>query len=131
MTVDRQNRLWLIEPAGLDHEQTRLSAIDLASGERVFEHCFAKGEATFAQDPRVSPDGRTVVMADTGLFRFTPPGLLVFDVTTKRLLTRLASHPSLRPQNWVMRTAKAPHRLGYGLVTFAVGVDGLEISRDG
>lgn len=133
MTVDRQQRLWLIEPAGLDHEQTRLTALDLASGKPVFEHRFRKGEATFAQDLRVSPDGRTVVLADTGLFRFTPPALLVMDLPSRRVLRRLPSHASLQPQDWVMRTRspQGAHRLAFGLVTFAVGVDGIEISPDG
>jgi sugar lactone lactonase YvrE len=131
MTVDAQQRLWLIEPAGLDHEQTRLSAIDLGRNQHVFEHRFSAGVAQFAQDLRVSPDGDTVVLADTGLFKFTAPELLVVDVASKRVVTRLATHASLQPQDWVMRTPLGPHRLGFGLVTFAVGIDGIEISSDG
>lgn len=131
MTVDRAGRLWLVEPAGLDHPRTRLTAIDLRTGERAFEHVFPPGDARFAQDLRVSPDGRTVVLADTGLFRFTDPALWVLDVPSGRVLKRLSSHPSLRPQDWAMRALGAPYRLGYGLVTFAVGVDGLEIDADG
>lgn len=131
MTVDRQQRLWFIEPAGLDHPLTRLIAFDLASNRQVFEHWFAKGELSFAQDLRVTPDGSKVILADTGLFRFTDPALIVFDVATKTHRTLLSKHPSLRPQNWVMRTPFGLHRLGYGLVTFAVGLDGIETSSDG
>lgn len=130
MTVDAQNRLWVVEPAGLDHERSKVSAIDLAQGRVVFEYAFERGTAGFVQDLRVSRDGRTVVLADTGLFKFTQPGLWVLDVDTRKLLRRLASHPSTQPQDWVMRTPFGLHRLGYGLITFAVGLDGLEISAD-
>ena len=131
MTVDRRQRLWLIEPAGLDHERTRLSAYDLAGNARVFEHVFEPGVLRFAQDLRVTPDGSHVVLADTGLFKFTKPALAVFDLASRRLVTRLAEHPSTAPQDLVTRTPFGPHRLAYGLVSFVVGVDGIEISPDG
>ncbi len=131
MTVDRQHRLWFIEPAGLDFAQTRLLAFDLNTNQLVFQHWFAKGELPFAQDLRVTPDGATVILADTGLFKFTDPALIVFDIATKSYRKVLSKHASLRPQDWVMRTPFGWNKLGYGLVTFAVGVDGIEISEDG
>jgi sugar lactone lactonase YvrE len=131
MTVDRQQRLWFIEPAGLDHERTRLLAFDVRTGQQVFEHWFAKGLLPFAQDLRVTADGNTVVLADTGLFKFTDPALIVFDITSKTHRTLLAQHPSLRPQDWAMRTPFGAHKLAWGLVSFVVGVDGIEISADG
>jgi sugar lactone lactonase YvrE len=131
MTVDRQQRLWFIEPAGLDHARTRLLAFDLKTNQQVFEHWFVKGELPFAQDLRVTADGNTVVLADTGLFKFTDPALIVFDVASKTHRKLLSQHASLRPQDWVIRTPYGPHKLGYGLVTFAVGVDGIEFSSDG
>jgi sugar lactone lactonase YvrE len=131
MTVDRQNRLWLIEPASLDHERTRLLAIDLQSRASVFEHRFPAGEARFAQDLRVAPDGNTIYLADTGLFRFTPASLLVFDVATRKHRQVLAGHDSTRPQDWAIQTAQGPHKLAFGLLTFTVGIDGIELSADG
>lgn len=131
MTVDRQGRLWFTEPAGLDHDRSRLLAFDLATGELVFEHWFAAGEASFAQDLRVTPDGETVILADTGLFRFTPASLIVLDVATRQHHVVLRDHRSTRPQDWVIRTPFGPHKLAYGLVTFSVGVDGIAISEDG
>lgn len=131
MTVDRQQRLWLIEPAGLDHESTRIIAIDIVTRAMVFQHRFPKGEVRFGQDLRVSPDGNTVYIADTGLFQFTQPGLVVFDVARKLHRNVLTQHPSTQPQNWVTRTPRGPHKLGFGLVTFSVGLDGIELSQDG
>jgi sugar lactone lactonase YvrE len=131
MTVDSQGRLWLTEPASLDHQQTRVRAFDLASNQQVFEHQFPEGEARFAQDLRVSPDGRYLVLADTGLFQFSPASLIVLDLTTKTHRTLLKGHASTQPQDWVTRTPKGDHRLAFGLVTFSVGVDGLAFSNDG
>lgn len=131
MTVDRQGRLWLTSPATLDRERTRLVAYDLATDERVVEHAFAPGVARFAQDMRVLPDGRHMIMADTGAFHFTPGSLLVVDLETFAVRRVLDGHPSTQPQDWFIRTAHGPHRIGYGLVTFAVGVDGIALSADG
>jgi sugar lactone lactonase YvrE len=131
MTVDRQNRLWLIEPAGLDHERTRLTAWDLTSNAKVFEHWFNKGVLPFAQDLRVTADGNRVILADTGLFKFTRPAIAVFEPGTGQLLERLAQHPSTQAQDWTIQTPFGPHKLGYGLVNFTVGVDGIELSNDG
>lgn len=131
LTVDRQQRLWVIEPASLDHERTRLTAFDLSNNKVVFEHQFLPGEARFAQDLRVAPDGQTIYLADTGLFRFTSASLLVFDVATKTHHATLATSPAAQPQNWFIRTRNGPHRLGFGLITFSVGLDGIEVSPDG
>jgi Major royal jelly protein len=131
MTVDKQNRLWAIEPCGLDHERSRLVAFDLNTNSQVFEYWFPAKEAQFAQDLRVTADGQTVILADTGLFRFTSPALIVFDIKSKTYRKLLSQDPSAKPQDWVTRTQNGPHKLGYGLVTFSVGLDGIEISRDG
>lgn len=131
MTVDRQNRLWLIEPASLDYQQTRLTGFDLATNKVIFEYSFPKGVARFAQDLRMSHDGTTLFLADTGLFKFTRPGLIVFDLATRKHRVVLERHPSLQPQDWVIRTVLGPHKLAHGLVNFNVGLDGIEISRDG
>lgn len=131
MTVDRQNRLWMIRPAGLEDRPTRLFGFDLATGEKVVDATFADGVGPFAQDLRVSPDGKTIILADTGIFRFTPAALIVFDIETRTARRVLEAHESVAPQNWVMRTRWGPHKLGWGLVTFQVGVDGVAISADG
>lgn len=129
--ADALDRLWLVAPATLDRPRTRLFAYDLATGARVFDHEFAPGVGRFAQDVRATPDGATLFLADTGAFHFTDGSLLAFRVADRSVRTLLAGHPSTRPQDWVMRTAAGPYRLGHGLLTFAVGVDGLALSPDG
>ncbi len=132
LKVDQHQRLWMIEPRGLDHARTRLLAIDLRSGNVAFEHWFEEGQAQFTQDLRISPDGNTVYLADTGLFRFTPANLLILDVASKKHRTVFETEPTAQPQNWITRRFDGkPHKLGYGLVSFTVGLDGIEISADG
>lgn len=135
MTVDRQDRLWMIAPAGLESRPTRLLGFDLATDTLVVDHAITDVAAPFAQDLRVAPDGATIYLADTGVLRFTEPALLVFDVASKTTRRVLSGHPSVTPQDWVIHTRNGPktgaHTLAYGLVTFAVGVDGLAVSHDG
>ncbi|MEL6190189.1 MAG: hypothetical protein AAFU79_36665, partial [Myxococcota bacterium] len=131
MTVDPRGRLWLTCPAALDRDQTRLLAYDLRTGQRVVEHAFPKGVARFAQDMRITPDGRHMIMADTGLFRFTSASLLVVDLETFEVRKVLEGTPPVSPQDWYITTfERLPLRLGYGLVTFTVGVDGIAIDGD-
>jgi len=131
MTVDRQNRLWITRPAGLEDRTTRVVAYDLKTNKLVFEYEFEAGVAPFAQDLRVTPDGKTVILADTGIFRFTAAALIVLDVETRTARRVLEGHPSVTPQDWVIQSIDGPHKLLFGLVTFQVGVDGIAISHDG
>lgn len=131
MTVDHQNRLWVVEPASLDHRSTRLLAFDLGTNAKVFEHAFEPGFAKFAQDLRVSPDGTKVIMADTGLFTFTPGSLIVFDVASREARSLLSGDPSTTAQDWFIKTRWGKHVLAFGLMTFKVGVDGISFSSDG
>ena len=103
INVDQQGRLWIIKPGQLEGKQTHLLAIDTSNGEMVVNHKFEKNEAGLAQDMRVTPDGKTVFLADTGLFTFTQVNLIAFDIETQKSRTLLKGHESVSPQNWVMR----------------------------
>ena len=132
VNVDRQGRIWVIKPGALEGRPTRLMAIDISSGELVLDHTFGEDEAGFAQDMRISPDGKTVFLADTGLFNFTEANLIVFDVATKTTRTVLKGHPAVSPQDWLMRKTNGdPYRLAFGLLSFVVGIDGLALTKDG
>lgn len=131
LTADAQGRLWFVEPATLDRSATRLLAFDIDSGELLLDHTLPDGVGRFAQDLRVSPDGRHVVLADTGAFAFTPGQLLVFDVDAREIV-RTVQHPSFQPQDWFIRRYDGrPHRVAWGLLTFQVGVDGIAFGPDG
>ncbi|MEP3224718.1 MAG: L-dopachrome tautomerase-related protein [Parasphingorhabdus sp.] len=132
ITIDRQSRFWIIKPGALEGKKTRLMAVDMTSGKLVVDHYFAEKEAGFAQDMRVSPDGNTVYLADTGLFKFTAAGLIIFDVPSKTSRTALKGHSTVSPQNWLMRKTNGdPYKLAFGLLSFVVGVDGIALTPDG
>lgn len=132
ITADGQGRLWMVIPGALEMKATRLLALDRETGAIVLDHAFETGVGGFAQDLRVSPDGATVYLADTGLLRFTAPSLLVFDVESRETLVRLKGHASVSPQDWVIRKPDgSPHKLAFGLLTFSVGVDGIALTPDG
>lgn len=131
MTADRQGRLWMIVPSGLEARPTRLLGFDLERDTLVVDHAFTDVDAPFAQDLRVAPDGGSIYLADTGILRFTPPAILVYDVAGQTARRTLEGHPSVTPQDWTIQTTDGTYTLGYGLVTFAVGVDGLAVSHDG
>ncbi len=130
MTIDRQNRIWFIEPASFDFEHTRLSAFDLTTRQRVEYFEFPGHEAQFAQDLRITDDGRYILLADPGIFRFTAPKLIVYSVRDHSFRTALADTPCTSPEDWLMQTPAGPHRMLWGLINFAVGLDGIEISAD-
>ena len=55
----------------------------------------------------------------------------MFDIGSKEIV-RTFRHVSLDPQDWfIERFDGAPHRVGWGLLTFQVGVDGISFSPDG
>jgi hypothetical protein len=130
LKVDSKDRLWTIEPAGLDYEQTILRSYDINSNDKVFEFKFPKKIATFAQDLRISKDCKYVIIADTGFFKFTNPGLIIFDIEKNSYRIVLSENFSTKPQDWIIKGPLGEHHLGFGLVGFFVGVDGIEISPD-
>lgn len=131
MTVDAQNRLWLTAPATLDRKRTRILAYDLNSNQRVIDHELAPGVARFGQDLRVSIDGKHLILADTGAFRFTRASIVVIELATWSTREVLVGDAATQPQDLLIRHGGVPYRVGFGLLTFQVGVDGLAFSKDG
>jgi sugar lactone lactonase YvrE len=132
MTIDKQNRIWFIEPASFDFAHTRLWAFDLQTRQQVLFFEFPGNTAQFAQDLRVTADGKYVLLADTGAFSFTSPKLYVFSVENRTFRVALdgASASCIQAENWLMQTTYGPYRLFWGLVNFSAGLDGIEISED-
>lgn len=131
LTVDKQNRLWLIEPATFDFKHTRIWAFDLKTKALAYFYEFPEGVAQYAEEIRVTGDGKYVLLPNPGIFRFTSSQLLVFSVDDHHVRTVIDGDVSVQPENWVMRTIEGkPYRLMYGLLNFAVGIDGIEISDD-
>ena len=132
ITVDARGWLWMVRPGAMEGRPTEVLAVSPDNGTVEFEYTFPDGAAGFAQDLRVTEDGRHVILADTGLLRFTPASLIVLNTEARSFRTILENHETTAPQNWVMRRPdRSNYKLGFGLITFQVGVDGIEISDDG
>jgi sugar lactone lactonase YvrE len=130
MTIDKQGRIWFIEPASLDFKHTRVSAFDLKTKKRVEFFEFPEGQASFAEDIRVTADGKHIILPNPGLFRFTTSSLVIYSVLDHTFYSVKSDHPCLSPEDWIMQTPYGPNRLLWGLLNFAVGIDGIEISKD-
>ena len=88
MTIDKQDRIWFIEPASFDFKHTRVSAFDLNTKKRVEFFEFPEGQAKFAEDIRVTADGKYVILPNPGLFSFTTPSVVVYSVLNQESSTR-------------------------------------------
>ena len=130
MTIDKQNRIWFIEPASFDFKHTRVSAFDLNTKKRVEFFEFPEGQAQFAEDIRITADGKYVILPNPGIFSFTTPSVVVYSVLNHNFYSIKSDHPCLRPEDWIIQTPYGPDRLVWGLLNFAVGIDGIEISED-
>lgn len=133
LTIDRQGRLWVIDHGTHGARGARLFGFDLSSGEPLRTHEFAEDVAplgSFLQDLRVSPDGRTAVIADVGFWR-RRPALVVHDIASGRDRRVLESHPSVFPQDWIVRTPAKTMVFFGGLAALKPGVDGVAIDDTG
>jgi sugar lactone lactonase YvrE len=133
LTVDRQGRLWVLDPARHGFGRPRIIAIDLASGLVVHEHVFPRKIAprgSLLKDLQVDPAGRIIYIADTSFWRKSP-ALITYDTATRRARRLLESHPSTRAQNWVIRTPIREMRFLGGVVAMKPGLDGLALDPTG
>ena len=68
LRVDRQNRLWVLDFADFGRGTPRVSAFDLSTDELVLSHEIPSdvaGLGSMLNDFQVSPDGKTVYIAET------------------------------------------------------------------
>lgn len=132
VTVDRQGRLWTIDPGHHGTGTPRLLAFDLASGEVYHEHRFGRDVAelgSFLQDLQVDSRGETVYLADASFWRRNP-AIVVYDVESQTARRVLESHPALAAQDWIIETPAKRMVFFGGLAALKVGVDGIALSRD-
>jgi sugar lactone lactonase YvrE len=133
VAVDRQNRLWVIDHGKHGFDTPRLLAIDLLTDEVVHNHVFDNSAApggSFLQDLQVSPDGRTVFVADVSFWR-QRPAIVVHDVATATDRRVLEGHASVSAQDWIINTSTGDMVFFGGLAAMKPGIDGIAITPDG
>ncbi len=132
LRVDRQNRLWVLDFADFGRGTPRISAFDLSTDELVLSHEIPSdvaGLGSMLNDFQVSPDGKTVYIAETSPL-LQRPALIVLDVASGRARRLLHMHQSVMAQPLVMQT---PGRdmMVFGLIDLRIGVDSIALDRDG
>lgn len=130
--IDRQDRLWALDNGhhGLDHPA--LYGFDLSSGALVHRYRFSRELAPLGShlnDFQVSPDGRTIYIADASLFR-KDPAVLVYDIDAKLARRVIEHHESVVPERYVPMV-QGRRMEAFGLVSIRPGVDSIALSRDG
>lgn len=132
VVIDRQNRLWTIDHGNHGVRDARLLAFDLASGEIVHDHVFAKDIApagSYLQDLQVSADGQTVVIADASFWR-RRPALIIYDVVTASARRVLDAHESVMAEHYRIRNHGNDMVFLGGLVALRGGVNGIALGPE-
>ncbi len=132
ISIDRFNRLWTIDHGNHGLRTARIVAIDLDSGEILRNQTFDKSLApsgSFLQDLQISADGRTVVIADTSVWR-KKPALIVYDVETGEARRVLESHASVSAEPYVIRTGNHEMKFLGGAIAMRGGVDGIALGPE-
>lgn len=133
LTIDRANRLWVIDPASHGFGRPRLVAVDLDTGLVVHEHVFPRATAprgSFLHDLKVDPAGRLVYIADGGLWR-KAPAIVVYDTLTRESRRRLEKHRALVAEDWLIQTPVRAMRYVAGLVAYKPGLHGIALDPTG
>ncbi len=133
VAVDRHNRLWIIDHGRHGFDTPRLVAIDLLTDEVVHDHVFNNTAApggSFLQDLQISPDGRTVFVADVSFWR-QRPAIVVHDVSTATDRRVLEGHSSVSAQDWIISTPTRKMTFFGGLAAMKPGIDGIAVTPDG
>ena len=132
VVIDRQNRLWTIDHGYHGLRPARLLAFDIETGEVVHDRFFSELIAptgSFLQDLQVSPDGRTVVIADASVWRKSP-ALIVYNVDTSTARRVLEGHESVSAESYVIRNHGEEMNFFGNLATLRAGVDGIAINDE-
>ncbi len=129
ISIDRFDRLWVIDHGNHGLRSPRIVGIDLASGNILRDQKFDETIApagSILQDLQVSADGRTIVIADTSLWRKSP-ALIVYDVETGDVRRVLEGHFSVSAENYTIRSQDRKMSYLGGIVALRGGVDGIAL----
>lgn len=131
MCIDKNNWLWTIDHANHGFMDVKILAFDLETNEVVHEHVFSSeiGEKlSFFNDLQVSEDGM-VYISDVSFFGKNP-AIVIYNSNTGKARRVLEKHPSVYPQDWLIKNKIKDMKFVGGLVYLKVGVDGIVLSAN-
>ncbi|MGI9205474.1 MAG: SMP-30/gluconolactonase/LRE family protein [Woeseiaceae bacterium] len=132
LVVDGQDRLWTIDNGNHGFGSVRLLGFSLDDGSLLHDHVFKDEIApsgSFLQDLQVTKDGKNVFVADASVWR-KKPALIVYDIETGLARRVLESHPSVSPQNYLIRNPIRDMTFAGGIVNLKTGVDGIALDAE-
>jgi sugar lactone lactonase YvrE len=132
ITIDRFDRLWTIDHGNHGLREPRLLAIDLRDGAILRDHPLDKKLApagSYLQDLQVTDDGRTIIIADSSIWR-KQPAIIVYDVETATARRVLEGHPSVSSESFVIDSNSTQMSYFGGIVSMRGGIDGITLSGD-
>jgi len=132
LRIDRQGRLWTLDNANHGLGQPRILAFDLSTNSLVQQFDFPStcaGLGSHLNDFQVTPDGKTVFIADASIFGKTP-AIVVYDVEKKSCRRLLEEAPSVMPDRYVP-VVQGRTMLIFGIFAIRPGVDSIALDRNG
>lgn len=132
VVVDRQDRLWTLDHGNHGLRTPRIIAFDLETGRILRNQALPPAVApkgSCLQDLAVSADGRTIVIADSSLWR-KRPALIVYDVETGDARRVLENHPAVAAENFLVRTRDRDMTFVGGIVSLRGGVAGVALGAE-
>ena len=130
--IDRQNRLWTLDHADFGLGQPRILAFDLTTNQLVHQYEFPSDVAglfSMLNDFQVAPSGDEIYIAEASPIVRTP-ALLTYDVTTRESRRLLDSHPSVLPEDYLLRV-EGRDMVILGIYALRIGVDSIALDRQG
>ena len=130
--IDRQNRLWVLDPASYATGTPRILAFALDSRDLVYQYDFPNEVAGFGSmlnDFQVDPAGERIYIAEASPFLHTP-AIVVLDVAAKKSRRVLDGDRSLMPERYLIR-AGGREMVMLGVYALRIGVDTIALDRTG
>lgn len=134
LRIDSENRLWSIDHGEHGLFGARLVCVDLATNRAIRQIKLPKevaGVGSYLQDMQIDPAGKTIFIADIGVFN-RHPGLVIVDVESGSARRVLDRHPAIMAEPYaVFAQGRHMQPLGNNLFWFHPAFDPIALDRAG
>ncbi|MFM7735843.1 MAG: SMP-30/gluconolactonase/LRE family protein [Alphaproteobacteria bacterium] len=132
LRVDSKNRLWVLDHGSHGFSVPRLLAFDLGLNHLEHEYWFPReiaGRGSMLNDFAISPDAKTIYIADSSIFR-NSGAIIVYDVETKTARRVLDGDRSVQAMPYLMRVRGRDMQV-LGAFALRPNVDSIALDRHG
>lgn len=132
VAIDKYDRLWVIDHGNHGFRTASLIAFDLRNGEVLRKQDLPPHVApagSFLQDLQISPDGKTIIIADASFWRKSP-AIIVYDIESGSTRRVLEGHESVSAENYKIRTGQREMSFFGGVFSLRGGIDGIALGPE-